>query len=52
VSLGGVNFCLNALVSKGAVKVENFKNHKNKGAYAYLLTPQGVAQKSALTGFF
>jgi EPS-associated MarR family transcriptional regulator len=52
VSLGGINYCLNALVSKGAVKVENFKNHKNKWAYAYLLTPQGLAQKSALTGSF
>ncbi len=52
VSLGGVNYCLNALVSKGAVKVENFKNNKNKWSYAYLLTPQGLAQKSALTGAF
>lgn len=52
VSLGGINYCLNALVSKGAVKVENFKNHQNKWAYAYLLTPQGLAQKSALTGAF
>ena len=31
---------------------ESFKNHKNKWAYAYLLTPQGLAQKSALTGAF
>lgn len=52
VSLGCINYCLNALVSKGAVKVENFKNHKNKWAYAYLLTPQGLAQKSVLTGTF
>jgi EPS-associated MarR family transcriptional regulator len=52
VSLGGINYCLNALVSKGAVKVENFKNHRNKWAYAYLLTPQGIAQKSALTATF
>lgn len=52
VSLGGINYCLNALVSKGAVKVENFKNSKNKWSYAYLLTPQGLAQKSALTGAF
>ncbi len=52
VSLGGINYCLKALVSKGAIKVENFKNHKDKWAYAYLLTPQGLAQKSALTGVF
>jgi len=52
VSLGGINYCLSALVSKGAVKVQNFKNQKNKWSYAYLLTPQGLAQKSALTGAF
>ncbi len=52
VSLGGINYCLNALVAKGAVKIENFKNNKNKWVYAYLLTPQGFAQKTALTGAF
>jgi EPS-associated MarR family transcriptional regulator len=52
VSLGGVNYCLNALVAKGLVKIENFKNNKNKWAYAYLLTPQGIAEKTALTGAF
>jgi len=29
VSLGGVNYYLNALVAKGAVKIENFKNNQN-----------------------
>ncbi len=52
VSLGGVNYCLNALITKGAVKIENFKNNKNKWVYAYLLTPQGLAEKTALTGAF
>lgn len=52
VSLGGVNYCLNALVAKGLVKIENFKNNKNKWIYAYLLTPQGMAEKTALTGDF
>jgi EPS-associated MarR family transcriptional regulator len=52
VSLGCVNYCLNALVAKGAVKIENFKNNQNKWVYAYLLTPQGVAEKTALTGSF
>jgi EPS-associated MarR family transcriptional regulator len=51
-SLGGVNYCLNALIAKGAVKIENFKNNQNKWVYAYLLTPQGVAEKTALTGSF
>jgi EPS-associated MarR family transcriptional regulator len=52
VSLGGVNYCLKALVAKGAVKIQNFKNNQNKWVYAYLLTPHGIAQKSALTGSF
>ena len=52
VSLGGVNYCLNALVAKGSVKMQNFKNSRNKWAYAYLLTPQGVAEKGTLTSSF
>ncbi len=52
VSLGGVNYCLNALVAKGSVKIQNFRNNKNKWVYAYLLTPQGVAEKTAHTGAF
>ena len=50
--MGGVNYCLNALVAKGSVKIQNFKNNKNKWVYAYLLTPQGIAEKTALTGSF
>jgi EPS-associated MarR family transcriptional regulator len=52
VSLGGVNYCLNALISKGSIKIQNFKNNQNKLAYIYLLTPQGVMEKTALTGVF
>jgi EPS-associated MarR family transcriptional regulator len=48
VSLGKVNFCLNALIDKGCLKVNNFRNSDNKLAYAYLLTPQGVEQKAHL----
>ncbi len=49
VSLGKVNFCLNALVEKGCLKVNNFRNSANKLAYAYLLTPRGVEQKAHMT---
>jgi EPS-associated MarR family transcriptional regulator len=52
VSLGGVNYCLNALVAKGSIKIQNFRNNHNKWVYAYLLTPQGLAEKTALTGAF
>jgi EPS-associated MarR family transcriptional regulator len=52
VSLGGVNYCLRALVAKGLVKIHNFQENENKLGYAYLLTPQGMAEKIALTGRF
>ncbi len=49
VSLGKVNFCLNALIAKGCLKADNFRNSDNKMAYAYLLTPHGVEQKARMT---
>lgn len=52
MSLGKANYCLKALVDKGLVKVRNFRNSQNKLAYAYLLTPKGVATKTRLTGRF
>lgn len=52
ISLGGINYCLQALLEKGWVKVNNFQNNKRKLAYAYLLTPAGIAQKVTLTGRF
>jgi EPS-associated MarR family transcriptional regulator len=52
ISLGKVNFCLNALVEKGCLKVNNFRNSDNKLAYAYLLTPRGVEEKARITVHF
>lgn len=49
ISLGKVNFCLNALVTKGSLKINNFRNSENKLAYAYLLTPRGVEEKTRMT---
>lgn len=49
VSLGKASYLLRALVDKGMLKVRNFRNSRNKLAYAYLLTSQGMAQKAALT---
>ena len=48
ISLGKVNYCLQALVRKGWIKAANFKNSQNKAAYMYLLTPRGVEQKASL----
>jgi EPS-associated MarR family transcriptional regulator len=52
LSLGKANFCLKALIEKGMVKIQNFRQSKNKLRYAYLLTPVGVAEKSKLTAVF
>ena len=52
VSLGGVNYALKALIERGCIKAGNFGRSENKAAYLYLLTPEGVAQKSALAAIF
>ena len=52
VSLGAVNYCLRALTEKGQVKVRNFRSSDNKLRYAYILTPNGIAEKARLTGAF
>ena len=52
VSLGKANYCLRALLGKGFVKVQNFRNSTNKRAYLYLLTPAGAAAKANLTREF
>jgi EPS-associated MarR family transcriptional regulator len=52
VSLGSVNYCLKALIKKGFVKAQNFKKSNNKLGYAYLLTPEGIREKTKLTASF
>ncbi|MBU4582931.1 MAG: MarR family EPS-associated transcriptional regulator [Proteobacteria bacterium] len=52
ISLGKVNFLVNALIRKGFIKVENFKKSSNKTAYFYLLTPGGIEEKSRMTYHF
>lgn len=52
MSLGKANYCLRALLAKGFVKIQNFRNSPNKRGYAYLLTPEGVAAKASLTRIF
>ena len=52
LSLGGVNYCLKALMDKGWMKMRNFQNNPHKREYAYLLTPKGLAQKAGLTARF
>lgn len=52
ISLGKANFCLKALIEKGLVKVDNFKNNSNKIGYLYLLTPTGAEEKASITRRF
>jgi len=52
LSLGGINYCLQALMQKGWVKAHNFSANPNKLSYSYLLTPAGITEKAALTTRF
>lgn len=52
VSLGKVNYCLQALIRQGWIKATNFKNSHNKAAYMYFLTPRGVESKATLAAQF
>lgn len=52
MSLGKTNYCLKALVQRGWVTAERFHNSQRKLAYAYLLTPAGIAEKSVLAARF
>ena len=49
VSLGRVNYCLQALVEKGLIKVDNFRQNESKRAYLYFLTPKGIKEKARVT---
>jgi len=52
LSLGKTNYVVRALVDKGWVKLTNFKRSDNKIGYIYLLTPEGISEKSVLAQNF
>lgn len=52
ISLGKANYCLKALIEKGILKANNFRNNKNKRAYLYKLTPKGLEEKANVTARF
>jgi len=52
VSLGKINYCVAALISKGWVKVQNFRRSRQKSAYLYVLTVQGAEEKVNVTHAF
>lgn len=50
ISVGKVNYLINALVDKGWIKIGNFQRSGNKlNKIAYLLTPEGIANRLGLT---
>ena len=48
-SLGKLNYCIKALISKGLIKINNFEKSSNKINYFYVLTPKGLSRKTNLT---
>ena len=52
ISNGSAYYVLKALVDKGFVKLESFRNSSRKRNYSYLLTPKGMSEKSLLTHDF
>ena len=48
-SLGKLNYCLKALQEKGLIKIKNFEKNPNKLNYIYVLTPEGIKEKTKLT---
>ena len=52
LSLGSVNYVIQALIGKGYVKAQRFKNSKNKMGYMYILTPKGMNEKVKQTQEF
>lgn len=52
LSLGKVNYCLRALIARGWVKANNFRRSDRKWAYAYVLTPTGLAGKVSIARRF
>lgn len=49
ISLGKTNYCLRALIEKGLVKADNFRKNSKKISYLYMLTPQGLEEKTKVT---
>ena len=52
ISHGKAHYCLRALLDVGWIKLNNFAHSPHRLGYAYLLTPQGLSSKVALTQRF
>ncbi len=50
ISMGKANYLINALIDKGLIKVDNFRQRGDKlNKIAYLLTPEGLRNRIELT---
>ena len=47
ISLGKVNYCINALIEKGLVKVNNFQNNPHKRGYLELFKIENAGIRNA-----
>ena len=52
ISVGKTNYVIKALIEKGVIKTHRFLNSKNKWAYKYILTPEGIKEKTRITKEF
>ena len=52
LSLGKTNYVVRDLIDKVWVKLSNFKRSDNKLGYIYLLTPEGLSEKTMLAQNF
>lgn len=52
ISLGATHYMLRALAERGLVKVARFSASNTKQAYIYVITPRGIAEKSAIAARF
>tara|TARA_B100001057_G_scaffold453832_1_gene499003 strand:- start:538 stop:855 length:318 start_codon:yes stop_codon:yes gene_type:complete len=48
-SIGKVNYCIQALINIGFIKVSNFNKSTQKIDYVYILTPKGIKGKASIT---
>ena len=49
VSLGKTHYLIKSLIDVGWVKLGNFQCSDNKRGYSYLLTPNGIIEKTIIT---
>lgn len=47
-----VNYCIKSHIEKGFIRVNNFRNNKNKIQYSYPLTPKWIEEKVQLNLYF